>query len=166
MRAADEVPGVATYEAYTSSVKRVCLGEGSTSDVATPWKEARQNPLVTYVHVDYPDILSPDSDAAFKNIVDRVKGDKESLNAEIDAAKEANVFASQIEKSSILYASRMNTLYACAILNTKLRANTRILEEFRPQGSNIISQVERSTEQMRRRLGELQCRDVSKESTE
>ena len=60
----------------------------------------------------------------------------------------------------------MNTLYACAILNTKLRANTRIFQEFRPQGSNIIAQVERSTDQMRRRIGELQCRDVSHNTKE
>ena len=72
VHAENTVPGIATYDAYKSSVQRVCLGEGNT-EIATPWKVARQNPLVTYVHIDYPDILSPESDTQFKAIIDRVK---------------------------------------------------------------------------------------------
>lgn len=58
----------------------------------------------------------------------------------------------------------MNAIYACAVMNTKLKIHTRLIKEFRPQGSNIIRNLEQATRQIESQMKQRGCRNLSEAS--
>lgn len=65
-----------------------------------------------------------------------------------------------------MYKERMNALYACAVLNTKHKIHTRLEKQFHPEGTNIVRNLERSTQQIESQMKQRGCKNVSKEEVE
>jgi hypothetical protein len=55
----------------------------------------------------------------------------------------------------------MNSIYACAVLNTKLRIHKKLMKEFTPSGSNMVSRLNMASQQISARLRDSGCRDLS-----
>ncbi len=150
---------IGTYDAYKDEVKNFCESKDR------PWNSSQvrdtKNPLLKYSSIIYPDITNPNSDAQFTGLLDTTKGSKEELNAILDLQSKYMPLASEIEKSSAIYKERMNSIYACAVLNTKLRIHTKLMDTFRPTGSNIVNRLKQSSDQITRRIDELQCRNIA-----
>lgn len=161
LQAAD-TPAIWSYEGYTQTVSNVCYA--TTGDKIPPWNRPpldSNNTLLTIAQNNYPDIYDPDSNQKFKEGIAAIKWNQNELLGKIALEGQNLPLGSQIEKASILYKERMNALYACAVLNTKLRIHTRLIDEFKPQGSNIIRNLEQATRQIESQMSQRSCRNLS-----
>lgn len=150
-----------SYDAYKESVKNYC------EDVKMPWNAPGvKNSLLKYSGILYPDITNPNSDKEFMALMDSVKGNKENLNKAIEEQAKNMPIAGEIERASAIYAERMNAIYGCAVLNSKLRIHQKLLETFNPSGSNIVNKLKQTSDQIRKRIDEKQCRNVAKDGKE
>lgn len=149
---------IGTYEAYKESVKNYC------EDIKMPWNALGvKNSVLKYSGILYPDIANPNSNKQFNALMDSVKGDKDNLYKAIEAQSQNMPIAGEIEKASAIYAERMNAIYGCAVLNTKLRIHQKLIDTFNPSGSNIVNKLKQTSDQIRRRIDEKQCRNVAKD---
>lgn len=144
-------PEIGSYESYVDSVKKFC--ELRDEKKTIPWVVgALDQSLIAYNRTLYPDIVDPASDEKFKEMIDSIKGNKDELNGQIALLSQSLPLGSVIEKSAAVYKERMNTLYACAILNTKLRIHNNTIKNFPSSGSNVGKTLEKTTAQIKRRF--------------
>jgi hypothetical protein len=156
---------VGSYQAYKESIQNICY---ATDNPAISWNNkstfgSRDLPetLLSISRNDYPDMFSGNYNKEFEQGIKSVKWNSEDLAALIDSEVENLPLASQIEKSSLLYKERMNAVFGCAVLNTRLRIHKKLSQDFKPSGSNIIRRLEETSGQIEARMKERSCRNVA-----
>lgn len=102
----------------------------------------------------------------FKDGIETIKADPLELQGQIALESQNLPLASQIEKASLVYKERMNSLYACAVLNAKYKIHTRLVKEFKPEGTNIVRNLKQATQQIESLLKQKSCKNISKEEGE
>lgn len=160
-----EAPPIGSYQAYKESIQNICY---ATDNPAISWNTKSTfgsrdlpEPLLSISRNDYPDMLSANYNKEFEQWIKSVKGNSEDLMELIDSESKNLPLASQIEKSSILYKERMNAVFGCAVLNTRLRIHKKLSQDFKPSGSNIIRRLEETSRQIEARMKEKSCRNVA-----
>lgn len=170
--AAEAPAALGSYEGYKKAVDAICYAEKASADgksAVPPWNlptgSTGQLPpqLLNVQRNDYPDIYDPQSNQKFKDGIQAVKGLEDELSGLIALESQNLPLASQIEKAGLLYRERMNSIYTCAILNSKYKIHTKLAKQFKPEGTNIVRDLEKATSQIRAQMQQNKCRDVSKE---
>ncbi len=144
----------------------------SDTSKAPPWNtplgtnQKIPTELLTIKKIYYPDIFDPQSNEKFKKGIEEVKGTQDELQATVALESQNLPLGSQVEKASLLYKERMNAVYACAVLNAKYKIHTRLVKQFKPEGTNIVRKLEQATQQIEAQMTTRGCRNVSKEEGE
>lgn len=168
----DPPPELGSYASYTEAVQKICYeGESGNGDPQNtpPWNaplgaSGLPEHLLSITRNLYPDIYDPQANQKYKDGISAIRWDSNELIGKLALEAQNMPLWSQIEKASILYKERMNSIYACAVLNTKLKIHTRLIQEFRPQGSNSIQWLEQASKQIASRMKEKGCRNLSESS--
>ncbi len=161
-----DAPGLYTHQSYTESVKTLCYAKWES---AAPWnspigsQQEIPKDLIVFPEYFYPDIYDANADKKFREGIDAIKADPLEIQGIIALESQNLPLASQIEKASLVYKERMNALYACAVLNTKYKIHTRLVKEFHPEGTNMVRNLERATQQIESQMKQRGCKNVSKE---
>lgn len=151
----------------------MCYEEGGKK--TPPWntpigmKQEIPKVLLSIKKIYYPDIFDPKSNEKFKKGIEAVKGmtdELDKLDATVALESQNLPLGSQIEMASSLYKERMNAVYACAVLNAKYKIHTRLVKQFKPEGTNIVRKLEQATQKIEAQLTTRGCRNVSKEEGE
>lgn len=164
---AEEPLELGSYESYTTAVKQICYA--TDGENIPPWNSKvgtkQEIPKdLTKINLDfYPDMYDPNANEKFKKSLQAIKSDPDELQARVALESQNLPLASQIEKSSLVYKERMNNLYACAVLNAKYKINTRLTDQFKPAGTNIVRNLQQATQQIASQMSTRGCRNISAE---
>jgi hypothetical protein len=158
-----------TYESYTESVDKACYARAGWSAEAPAWNTPVDGEvpeeLITMPRFIYPDIYAPDVQKRYQEGLAALKwAQSDALKQyqdQINLSAGTLPLGTSLEQAGIVYRERMNTIYACAVLNTKLRIHKKLMKQFTPSGSNIINRLETTSRQISSRLRDAGCRDLS-----
>lgn len=143
-------PAIGSYEFYTKSVEGFC--KPTTPDLWSGWKE---NSLITIEQVKYADITKKeDGDKAYKDYLSKIKADPSKIW--LLWLKPGPAF---VEKASYVYKETMSRIYACAVLNAKIRITDTLLTMPATQ-SNLKSSLQKQLSYMRNKTNSDGCREV------
>lgn len=167
---AEDEPSLGSYESYIKAVDAICYASAVTDGKnPPPWNTPVGNlpkDIITISRNNYPDIYDPASNQKFKDGIKAIKGDDQELSGQIALESQNLPLGSQIEKASLLYKERMNSIYACAVLNAKYKIHTRLVKEFKPEGTNIVRNLQKATQQIDALMKQKSCINISKSEGE
>lgn len=142
--AAEESAPTGTYEFYTQSVDTFC--KPTNPSLWSRWKEES---LVKTEQVKYADIAKKTGDEDYKQYLQKIKSDPSRIS--IIGLMPGPKF---LEKASYVYKETMGTVYACAVMNAKIRIIKNLVTKIPTAQSNMkqklgkqLSSIEKSAEQ-------------------
>lgn len=146
---ADAEPG--TYEFYTQSVDTFC--KPASSDLWSKWKEES---LIKNEQVKYADITKiEDGDREYKRYLAQIKTDPSKID--LIGLSLGPTF---LEKASYVYKETMGRIYACAVMNAKVRIIGNMLKIPKTQ-SNITTKLTKQLALMRTKFDKEGCREIA-----
>lgn len=150
---AEETTPLGTYEFYTQSVKNFCQTEDKNL-----WSDWQNESLIKINMVNYADISKKDSgDADYKKLLVNLKSDP----SRIDMINLTNPTPNFLEKASFVYKETMGAVYACAVINTKLKIIKNLLDRVPIVESNIKQGLKKQESLLTKQLDTKFCRNIS-----
>jgi hypothetical protein len=133
---------IGTYEFYKESVDNFC----KPTDPAL-WSNWKDNSFLKQEQVFYADITKKDDgDKEYKRYLSAIKTDPSQIDSFQFSLKPAF-----LEKASYVYKETMGTIYACAVINTKIRIINNLLMVPTTQ-SNLKKKLKGQLSYMRGRI--------------
>jgi len=162
---AEEAPPLGSYDSYIKAVDAICYASSVVDGKnPPPWNTPVGNlpkDIITITRNNYPDIYDPNANQKFKDGIQAIRGDDQELSAQIALESQNLPLGSQIEKASLLYKERMNSIYACAVLNAKYKIHKRMLVTYKPEGTNIVRNLQQATQKIDALMKQKKCINIS-----
>ena len=150
--------GIGSYTDYTNNVTNYCQLQANIPNKANLWNGWESDSLIKLKQVSYADITKQDiGDKAYIGYLSSIKSDPNRINS-INLLSASPNF---LDKASYVYAETMNTIYACAVLNAKIKIIKNILENIPTNQSNIKLEMQKQLSIARSRIDPLFCRNIS-----
>lgn len=140
-----------TYAFYQDSVDNFCKPSDSTL-----WKDWKQDNLITIDQVRYADITSKNSNDYYKNYLVSIKQDPSG----IDLAG-LGIGPKFLEKASYVYKATMGSIYACAVMNAKVRITDNLLTNIPTTQSNLKQKLKTQLSNLRNKITTDGCREIT-----
>ncbi len=152
-----------TYDSYKEQIENACYAD------ALPWNQkigGQEVPRLTSLsRFVYPDVFDSKAQEKYASGLKSFKWSDPSALAEYEAQLTANSdslpLGTSLERASIVYKERMNTVYACAVLSTKLRIHNRLLKSFKPDSSNAVESITEASRKISTRITEMGCTSIA-----
>lgn len=155
---AEEMAPLGTYAFYTQSVENFC----QTKD-KNLWSDWQNESLIKINKVEYADIAKPESgDTAYKDFLSKIK----SNPSRIDMINLTNPAPNFLEKAGFVYKEAMGTIYACAVINAKLKIIKNLLDNVTIAKSNIKQGLEKQKSILTKQIDSKYCRNISEGTQE
>lgn len=150
---AEDAAPLGTYEFYIQNRDNFC----KPTDTHL-WSDWQNDSLIKIDAVKYADISRPESgDTAYKDFLSKIKSDP----SRIDMINLTNPAPNFLEKASFVYKETMGTVYACAVINAKLKIIKGLLNNVTIAKSNIKQGLEKQESMLTKQIDGKFCRNVS-----
>jgi|GEM_PF-1305919 len=155
---AEEMAPLGTYEFYAQSVENFCQAKDKNL-----WSDWQNGDLIKLDMVKYADISKQDGgDTKYKEFLSKIKSDP----SRIDMINLTTPSPNFLEKAQFVYKETMGTVYACAVLNAKLKIIKNLLNNVTIAKSNIKQGLEKQESLLSKQLDTKFCRNISEDKKE
>ncbi len=149
-----DLPDLMSYERYQQNVEAYCKPTQSNL-----WVDWEKDSLIKIEQVKYADISKSTGDESYKNYLKTIKADSSFIDA--TALTNGPTF---LEKASYVYRETMGAVYACAVMNAKVRIIDNLLKKIPTTQSNIKQKLTNQLTYTRKSMGTQGCREVANTS--
>lgn len=150
-----EIPDLISYERYQENVKMYCKLEGNIPNKSSLWKEWKSDSLIKMEQVNYADITKNDGDEEYKTYLEKIQADTFGFSA--IGLSTGPTF---LEKASYVYKETMGAIYACAVMNAKVRITNDLLTKIPTKQSNLKQRLTKQLAYTRKTMEQKGCREV------
>ncbi|MDD2916387.1 MAG: hypothetical protein PHH70_00925 [Candidatus Gracilibacteria bacterium] len=139
-----------TYAFYLDSVDNFCKPTDSTL-----WADWKTNSLIKIEQVKYANITNKNSDQDYKNYLKSLRKDE----SQVDLLG-IGIGPKFLEKASYVYKETMGSVYACAVMNAKIRITDNLISNIPTTQSNLKNKLQNQLSNLRRKIETDGCREV------
>lgn len=150
-----ELPDLMSYERYQENVQKYCKLEGNIPNKSSLWQDWKSDSLIKIEEVNYADITKKNSDEAYKDYLKKIQADTMRLTT--IGLSTGPVF---LEKASYVYKETMGAIYACAVMNAKVRITDNLLTKIPTKQSNLKERLTKQLSYTRKTMEQKGCREV------
>ncbi|EKD29592.1 MAG: hypothetical protein ACD_78C00346G0005 [uncultured bacterium (gcode 4)] len=155
--AADETAPVAdlmSYEGYKNNVEKYCKLDKTVPNRNQLWVDWEKESLIKKEQVIYADITKKEEgDREYKRHLGDIKADP----SKIDTIEKFSLGPAFLEKASYTYKETMGAIYACAVMNAKVRIIGTLMTKIPMTQSNTKERYQKQLDYIRKAAGE-KCR--------
>ncbi|MDD5377023.1 MAG: hypothetical protein PHH16_02790 [Candidatus Gracilibacteria bacterium] len=126
------VPEPMSYEGYQSNVDLFCKLEGNVPNKGELWIDWQKESLIKREQVPYADITKNIGDGNYKGYLKDIESDPSRIDA-----LSLGTGPTFLEKASYVYKETMGTIYACAVMNAKIRIINDLVTKIPSTQSNM-----------------------------
>ena len=153
---AEEIPDLMDYEGYRNNVDTFCKLEGNIPNKSDLWTDWEKHSLLKIEQIQYADITKDDGDAYYKKHLENIQSDPSMID--IIGVGMGPKF---VEKASHIYKETMGAVYACAVMNTKIRIIDTLTSAIPMTQSNTKNRLKNQLSSLRKTLGKKGCREIA-----
>ncbi|MDP2103758.1 MAG: hypothetical protein Q8K26_02455, partial [Candidatus Gracilibacteria bacterium] len=154
----EDMAPLGTYEFYKQSVENFC----KPTDVHL-WSDWKDESLISKETVEYADISKEKTgDTKYKEFLVKIKSDP----SRIDMINLTNPAPNFLDKAGFVYKETMGTVYACAVLNAKVKIIKSLLDNVTIAKSNIKQGLEKQRNMITKQIDNKFCRNISEGTQE
>lgn len=143
-------PEPGTYDFYLDSVDNFC----KPTDPSL-WKDWEKDSLIKIAQIRYADITSKNSDEIYKNYLGTLKRDTSQISL-----LNIGVGPKFLEKASYVYKETMGSIYACAVMNAKVRITDNLITNIPTTQSNLKQKLKNQLSNLRKKMETDGCREI------
>ncbi|MDD5197952.1 MAG: hypothetical protein PHN60_03790 [Candidatus Gracilibacteria bacterium] len=154
--AADEIPvaDLMSYEGYKNNVEKYCKLDKTVPNRNQLWRDWEKESLIKKEQVIYADITKKEQgDTEYKRYLGEIKADP----FRIDTIENFSLGPTFLEKASYVYKETMGAVYACAVMNAKVRIIGTLMAKIPMTQSNTKERYQKQLVYIQKIAGE-KCR--------